>query len=374
MASTSRYEAWGFALAAAVVVIAGLYQRGYRGSRLRGNLLLFLLAAWYGMALWLLWNLALSGDALYFLHPPFNKGLGEARLAVLTKSTPQSRLPFRAIAYVAYSVVDNAGPLLAGLAGLGLWRYAVAFGVRARGLWLYLLATPAAFDAFYLWYKGTPPILVPQLIPHTSGNIRYGLVSVPLLCLLTAYLARRPAVVIRGPAPLARGLVVVRRLVPAFWPLVQLALLGAVLAQPLLLVQRNFVVTFNEPNTDKYVADQQARTDVAHWLAAHYDGGLILMSTFKGADRIILDSGLPNRVFVHEGSQNTWRCALARPQRWARWVVLFKGGDGAAKLRNTRSVASGDYFTRIDGAGGPYYWVFRRNGRPWHPKHPGPCG
>lgn len=374
IATTSRYEVWGFALASVAVVGVGLWQAGDRGSRFRDRLMLYVIPAWYGMALWVLWNLALSGDPFYFLHPSFNKGLGEARLAVLTKHQPT-----HALAYVSYSVADNAGPILVGLAALGLWRFVAAFGVRAKGLWLYLLATPAAFDVFYLWYKGTPPILVPELLPKTAGNIRYGTVTLPLLCLLIGYLARRPAIVVRGPARLARVLLVARRLTPSVWLVLQLGVLTAVLAQPLLLVRRHAVVSYNEANTPTYLADQQARVLVAHWIRDHYDGGRILMSTFKGADRIILDSGLPNRVFIHEGSQNDWRCARARPQRWVRWIVLFQRGDGAAALRGTRSVGDGkrdgDYFTRIKdaNAGGPYYWIFRRNGRPWHPLHPRTC-
>ena len=58
--------------------------------------------------------------------------------------------------------------------------------------------------------------------------------------------------------------------------------------------------------------------ELGHWLGAHYDGGLILMSTFKGADRIILESGLGDRDFVHDGSQNTWKCALRVPQKWVQ--------------------------------------------------------
>ncbi len=359
VAATSRYESWGFVAASAVVVASALWQQGCRGARLRGRLLFYLVLAWYGMALWLLWNLALNGDALYFLHPSFNKGLAEARLAILTK-----RHVLRATAYVFYSIADNAGPLLVGLGALGLWRFGGAFGLRARGLWLYLLAAPAAFDVFYLWYKGTPPITVPQLIPHTSGNIRYGVVTLPLLCLAVGYLARAPLPV-RG-RPTRRGL----------WALAQAAVLASVLMQPLVLVQRHYVVSFNEANTDAYLRQQNIRINVAHWLRAHYDGGRIMMSTFKGADRIILDSGLHDNVFVHEGSQNDWHCALKRPQRWVRWIVLFKKGDGAAALIKYKAVGGAqEYFTRIyDVGGSDGYWVFKRNARPWINKHPGPCG
>jgi hypothetical protein len=361
----SRYEAWGFAIASALVVALGLWQQGCHGQRWRDRLLLYLLPAWYLMALWLVWNLALNGDPFYFLHPSFNTGLGENRLAVLTKHSP-----LHATAYVTYAVADNAGPLLLGLGALGLWRFAVNMGAHARGLWLYLLAAPAAFDVFYLWFKGTPPILAPQLFPYTSGNIRYGLVSLPLLCVLLGYLARRPTLGVLQAGPRAR---ILRAGITVLWPLVQATLLAAAIAQPILLTQRHFVVSYQEPNTSAYRADQEQRMAVARWLGAHYDRGLILMSTFKGADRIILNSGLPDRDFVHEGSQDTWHCALLRPQRWVRWIVLFKRGDGAVQLLHTRAVAGGQYFTRIDGAGGAYYWVFRRNDRPWRPPHAGTC-
>jgi 4-amino-4-deoxy-L-arabinose transferase-like glycosyltransferase len=369
VACTSRYEVWAFAIASAVVVAMALWQRGLRGYHLRGHLLFFLVLAWYGIALWLLWNLSLSGDPIYFLHPSFNKNLGENRLAILTKrQIPQS------IAYVFYSVADNMGPILVGLGALGLWRYAMEYGLKARGLWLYLLAMPALFDVFYLWFKGTPPILVPQLIPFSSGNIRYGVVSAPFLCILAAYLARPPVITIGGPALWARLLVMLRRMLPWLWPPLQIAVLAAVLIQPIYLGKLHYVVSYTEANDAQYRASQQSRTVIAHWLAVHYDGGLILMSTFKGADRIIIDSGLQDNVFVHEGSQNTWRCALANPQRWVRWIVISRRQDGAARLLKSRSVAGRLYFklmypSRVSGD----YLIFRRNSRPWIPQRRGPC-
>jgi hypothetical protein len=361
VACTSRYEIWSVALASAPVVAIALWQQGCRAARLRARLMLYLLLAWYGMALWVLWNLSLQGDPIYFLHPSFNKGLNEAALAVLTKRHVQ-----RATAYVFYSIADNSGWILIALCAAGLWRFATTFGTRARGLWLYLLAMPAAFDIFYLWFKGTPPITVPELYPGAPGNIRYGVVSLPFLCLAAAYLACRPENLDRIGAA-------VRLLVPLrwVWSLGQLVVLAAVLIQPVMLLKsHDGVVSFTEPNRPDYLALQRVRTATAQWLSRHYDGGLILMSTFKGADRIILDSGLEDHVFVHEGSQNTWKCALKRPQRWVRWVVLYKRGDGAVSLANSQSVGARQYFRLVQSIGGSDgYWIFRRNSTPWPPKH-----
>ena|GEM_PF-1237996 len=371
VATTSRYEMWGFALASAMVVAVAFWQRGDRGPRLRGHVLFYVLLAWYGMALWLLWNLSLSGDALYFLHPSFNKGLSQDRLAPLTK-----KQLLHATAYVFYAVADNAGPLLIGVGALGLWRAIASLGGAARGLWLYLLAAPVAFDVFYLYWKGTPPILVPQLFPYTSGNVRYGVVAVPLVCVLVGLLARRPdkAVPKLGWQRAERQLAAAWPYVRFLWPAVQAAVLIAVVAQPLLLVQRNFVVSYDEAETKAYVADQQLRVDLGHWLGVNYDGGYILMSTFKGADRIILESGLPDSDFIHDGSQNTWKCALRVPQRWVRWIVLYKGGDGAAALLTSRAVYGGEFFSRITNApASSSYFVFRRNATPWHPPSAGQC-
>lgn len=399
---TSRYETWGAAIAAAGVVLAALWRRGATRDHIVARLVLFLLLAWYGMALWLLWNLALNGDPLYFLHPSFNKGLAEGRLAPLTK-----RHLTHAVAYVYFSIYDNAGRILVVLGVLGLPRFVVLPRRWMEGLWLVLLAAPALFDMFYLWFKGTPPILVPDLIPFISGNIRYGVVSLPLFCVLAGCLARRPIVAPRTPAndaapldvvdsaaasnpidkidpppstraigaprAIERGVMRVLSALPALlrplWPLVQVGLLTLVVAQPLMLLRQGSVVSYNEANNPAYRAAQQVRTDMAHWLGAHYTGGLILMSTFKGADRIILDSGLHDNVFIHEGSQETWRCALRYPQRWARWVVLFKRGDGAAVLLKSRGVGQQRYFTRVaTAAGSSYYLVYKRNSTPWPPK------
>jgi hypothetical protein len=329
------------------------------------------LLAWYGIFLWLLWNLSLSGDALYFLHPSFNQGLSQDRLAPLTK-----KHVLRAVTYVGYSVADNAGPLLIGIGSLGLWRAISGFGLKARGLWVYLLAVPMAFDMFYLYDKGTPPITVPQLIPYASGNIRYGVISLPFLSVLAGLLAARPpGLVLSGPAGrLGRAAVACMSYIRLAWPAVQAALLVAVVAQSYILVHRDFVVSYGEANTRYYVQEQAVRVVLGRWLGAQYRGGEILMSTFKGADRIILESGLSDSDFIHDGSQNTWKCALRVPQKWARWVVLFRGGDGAAQLLKSRAVFGGEYFTRVTQApGSSLYWVYRRNGRPWQPKAPGKC-
>lgn len=376
VATTSRYEMWGYAAASAVVVAAAFWQRGDRGARLRGHILFYILLAWYGMTLWLLWNLSLNGDPFYFLHPTFNKGLPEDSLAILTK-----RHLLKATAYVLYSVADNAGWLLTAIAVAGLWRAVTSIGVQARSLWLYLLATPAGFDMFYLWYKGTPPILVPELIPHAPGNIRYGAVSIPLICILIGVLARRPFSTV-PPVP-ARFGPTVARLWNIFgstarlaWPAAQMVLLGAALLQPVLLLRSHDVVSYNEAETPRYVADQQARVELGHWLGSHYAGGYILMSTFKGADRIILASGLADREFIHEGSQNTWKCALRVPQRWVRWVVLFNRGDGAATLLRSRSVSGGVYFARVSDiprSAAAYYYVYERNSNPWRAPFAGQC-
>jgi hypothetical protein len=365
LSTITRYELWGYTAGSTLVVGVALWQMGRRRWMLFDQLLVYVMLAWYLVFLWLIWNLSLSGDPIYFLHPSFNNGLGEVRLAVLTK-----RHVLRATAYSVYAALDNAGPILVFLAVLGLWRMITTFGTRTQGLWFYVLATPLAFDIFYLWFKGTPPILVTELIPYTNGNVRYGIMTVPLICLLVGYLSHRPVRI-----PLSPRLV--RRASRALYPLwfaLQLALLVAVVAQPLLLIRQHAVVSYNEPNTPRYRADQQVRTVLGQWLGKHYTDGRILMSTFKGADRIILASGLPDRDFVHEGSQQLWKCALRRPQRWVRWVVLYRGRDSAAQLLSSKAVAGGEYFTRIlTSADGGQYFVFRRNSRPWIAPHKDPC-
>jgi hypothetical protein len=375
LATITRYELWGYAAGSTVVVGVALWQMGRRRWMLVDQLLVYVMLAWYLMFLWLIWNLSLSGDPLYFLHPSFNNGLGEVRLAILTK-----RHILRATAYAVYAALDNAGPLPVFLGVLGLWRVITTFGIKTQGLWLYVLASPLAFDIFYLWFKGTPPILVNELIPYENGNVRYGIMTYPLFCLLIGYLAHRPASLPPVPA-VAQGRVWLSRLLDGtmkatynLWFVVQFLLLVAVVAQPLLLMRQDQVVSYNEANTPRYIADQQVRTVLGQWLGKHYHGGRILMSTFKGADRIILASGLQDQEFVHEGSQDLWKCAIRRPQRWVRWVVLFRGRDSAAQLLTSKAVAGGEYFARVvTPADGGQYFIFRRNSRPWIAPKKGIC-
>ena len=72
----------------------------------------------------------------------------------------------------------------------------------------------------------------------------------------------------------------------------------------------------------KGLATTSYTVEASHWLAQHYQGGLILTS-LASHDAFVARTGLPMRTYVHEGTRQYWTNALAKPSASVNYIAMM---------------------------------------------------
>ncbi len=339
-ATLTRYEGWALLAASLVVVAAWVRLTDRRRKSPQASLVLFGAIALYGLVLWVLYNLIIFHDPLYFLHSAYSAQAingAQAQFGLLgTKgSVWQSVLTY------GWDVVDVVGGPILILAGVSLVALtAVRHPDRRRTLFtMALLAAPVAFEAVSL-YAGQTTIRVPQLFPHEMWNDRYGVVALPLCAVAVGTLVGRwrwtmPVVV-------------------------------ATTAAAVVLMAVGTPLTLADGRTGTSSAAAGRPEVAANYLARHYRGGEVLADD-SAASSLMFSSGLDLKEFVTIGFHPYFAHALADPAANVAWVVAYPGDAVTADL-----TAHPDRFAdfRLKVTQGRIK-VYERSGPPERPAAPG---
>jgi hypothetical protein len=304
-ATLTRYEGWALLVASLVVVAAWVRRADRRRKSPQANLVLFAAVALYGLVLWVLYNLIIFHDPLYFLHSAYSAQAingAQAQFGLLgTKgSIGQSLLTY------GWDMVDVVGGPVLILGGLSLASLAaIRHPDRGRTLWtMALLAAPVLFE-FLSLYAGQTTIRVPQLFPHGMWNDRYGVVALPLCAVALGTLVGRW-----------------RWTLPVAVAATALATLFMAIGTPLTLAD-------GRSGTSSAAA---GRPEVAAlYLAHHYRGGGVLADD-SAASSLMFSSGLDLKEFVTVGFHPYFARAIADPARRVSWVVAYPGDAVTADL------------------------------------------
>ncbi len=288
-----RYDGWFLLLfATAIVAISTWKNRGYKVAE--GLTILFLTMGAVGIVLWFGWNAAIFKDPLYFVLGPFSAHAQQMQLLAAGNLPTKGNLLLSGQIYL-YAILYNCITFVAGLgfiAGILLWSDKNIKG--STRLATVSLAAPLVFNILAL-VMGFSVLFVQGISGNTWFNIRYGIMMMPAFAVFIGYLIGR-----------------VKNL---RWVLIGLYA---------------FIMFFAFRNGDAVTIDdarvgssQKNVSQVAGYLnqAAGNQPGFILISV-ASHDAIIFSSGLPMSRFIHEGTGLYWTNALARPDKWARWIVM----------------------------------------------------
>ena len=302
-ATLCRYEGWALLAAAAIVV--GLWARlsDRRQKSPQANLVLFGVVSSYGIVLWILYNLIIFHDPLYFLHSAYSaQAINNAQAQYAgTKGDA-----WTSILTYGWDMVDILGApvLIAGVVSSILLVVVRHPGRRRTLFTLALLAAPALFE-FLSLYVGQTTVRVPQLFPHGMWNDRYGIMALPFCAVAIGVLVGRWR-----------------------WALV---LAVPAMAASLLIMALGTPLTIADGRTGTSSAAGGHPETAAAYLARHYRGGEILADD-SAASSLIFASNLDLRQFVSPGSQPFWEWALASPARNVGWVVAYPGDAVTADM------------------------------------------
>ncbi|MFN8638118.1 MAG: LysM peptidoglycan-binding domain-containing protein [Dehalococcoidia bacterium] len=325
LATLTRYEGWGMAAGGAVLVAYIAWRRCEGSHAALAHAFTFGLIASYGIALWLVWNALIFGDALYFRRGEFSataingallEGLGGIRPAT------EGQL-LGSLLEVARTGELNAGAALAATGVLGFALWLVRGRLRAEHLGVLLILGPPAMLAASL-FSGDTVIFLPDRDGRLF-NIRYGLVLVPALAAFAGYLGgtRRELAAVVGAGLLWQSYALVATGGPVTYVDATRGVSGG--------------VTAHLSTATRGMTSFDVTRPLVQWLETNYDSGRVLMDS--STNNQIVVANLPTHAFLTEGVFREWDAALEEPDRYVDWIVMRRGGTGTLRDRVATALA-----------------------------------
>lgn len=310
----TRYDGW-FVIAMQAMLIASyeFFVSKKKFSDIFGKLFLFGTPIAFGVALWLLWNLLIFKDPLFFAFGPYSahaqQTIYEARGALVTKGN----MLLSATTY-AYAALHNVGMYLAGLAaaGAGVFFLNKKFNIASnvKLLLLAFFASPIIFNILAL-FLGFSIIFSPSVglnqnlaLEGPWFNIRYGLLALPFVAFLVGIFAswRKLAIVV----------------------VVEILILQA------MLMYQSGIVTIIDGN--KGISSFTA-AEISQGVKDRIKPGDSVLMSIYSFNPVIHRSGIQLDQIVHEGVSKQWHDALKHPEKYADWIVMANTpGDEVYKV------------------------------------------
>lgn len=308
-----RYENWVLALAfLPILAYVGWRRRGY--ALAESWTILYGILAFAGCAAWMVYN------AVIF-HDPLLSFFYGNRSHTYYANAPAYLLPARhhaltALAMYGLTAADTVGWALAGTTLAGLAVFACRNRLRETALPAYLFLVPFAFYWLAL-YEGvnTETLGIPGLGAGQLYNVRFGMLMIPAAALFTGLLSTaRPGLP--------------QRILP--WAALAAILVSGIVGS----MQTPFVVREALHGSAGAGTEEPGRQDAA-WLASHYHGGTVLVTYVNSSSMIfylLVADGFPDRTLITDTNGPQFVGALARPQRWATWIVMDSDASNGASL------------------------------------------
>ena len=308
LSSLVRYDGWFLIIFASVLIVFHTSKKRIHKMS-EGNFIFFSTLAGLGIGLWLLWNLLIFKDPLYFAFGPFSAHTQQAQIEQAGELATKGNLILSVRTYL-YALIYNSGALIVLLGTIGM----VAFWFDKRikesvRIASSALLAPLIFNILAL-FMGHSVLFIEGITGKTWFNARYGVMLVPVFAIFIGYLIQR---------------------VKPF----QYLIIGLIL----------FVTFFSYGNVDAVTIDdakvgssQKNVTEVSGWLNknAKSEKGFVLISV-ASHDAIIFSSGLPMKKYIHEGTGKYWDEATTNPAHWARWIIMRTYDDNDLTYSNIKN-------------------------------------
>lgn len=266
-------------------------------EKLQGALMLFVVLAFFGVGLWLLWNKLILGDALYFTNSEFS-AKSQQNAFLQGGMLPAYHHLGASILYYFVTSMSNVGVIIYFISIVGFIYYLCNKEDKNRFYIGILLSIIFVFNVFTM-YVGQSVIFIPSLTPKSFGNnlfnVRYGLLMIPFAATFFSYLYFKS----RG---WARVLLLVA--IPA-----QLALYA---------IGYSNIITLQDGRSG---VSSAARPEAERWMKKNYDGGLVLLDDYARTISIVR-SGIPMQEMIYVGNKPYWAESLEEPEKYAAWIAM----------------------------------------------------
>lgn len=318
LSTLNRYDGWFlFVFSIAIITLYLLKKKGYKATE--GTIILFCSLGGLGIVLWMLWNLAIFGDPLFFAFGPYSARAQQMQLEEAGVLPTKGDWLFSMKVYL-YALAYNSNAFISIVGAIGsimLWfdkKIKTPLKIASSAL-----LAPLLFNILAL-YLGHSVLYIQGLSGNTWFNVRYGIMMMPSIAIFIGYMISR---------------------------------LNSV--KYVLIALMSFVIFFSFYGGDAVTIDdarvgssQKNVTEVSGWLAnnAGPKKGFILISA-ASHDAIIFSSGLPMSRFIHEGTGAYWETATLVPDKWARWIIMRTNDTNDSTFRLLQDKPGLKYYNKV---------------------------
>ncbi len=301
LATLTRYDGWAYFLASSAYVVFVSFVQKRKNKE--GSIIIYILLAGFGIAMWLFYNHMIFDNALFFANSEYSakaqQDILEERGALPTKHD----LPLSIITY-SIALIINLGVLSTIGLILGLIVF-IVFQIKYPKTWGPLLLLIPYFFNIVSLYLGQSVIWVPMLAPYfdTYFNARYGLLMLPAAAFFLGYLASKHYMLVFVGLLLTAGQTYLF-FNPSLFPI---------------FGKEVGIITLQ----DTVSSINKQTMDTSKFINTNYDDGLILISS-ASVDSLIFRIGLPLKTFITEGTGDYWLESLKDPTKHAKWIVFFR--------------------------------------------------
>ncbi|HSA83692.1 MAG TPA: hypothetical protein VLF20_02285, partial [Patescibacteria group bacterium] len=259
-----------------------------------GTFVFFCTLGGFGVILWLLWNLLIFKDPLYFAFGPYSAHAQQTQLAEAGVLATEGNI-LLSLKHYFYALAYNTGTftLILGFIGaIVLWfDKTIKPAVRIAST---ALLAPFLFNVLAL-YQGHSVLFIQGLSGDTWFNVRYGLMMMPAVAIFIGYLVHKIGAM-------------------------KYAMIGLLFFVTFFAFTSQDAVTIDDARVG---SSQKNVSEVSNWLSSNAKDkpGFVLISA-ASHDAIIFSSGMPMSKFIHEGTGSYWDSATKSPDRWARWIIM----------------------------------------------------
>ncbi len=317
-----RYEGLALLLPSIPMVFIYSYIQDRKYHNAEGVIWLYSMLACLGFSLWTLYLTAIFGDPLYWKNYYATPQATGGAVAAYTQAKP-----FIAALWQYFtSFIWMIGIIPTLFAGLGTVIMIIMSVKKRSWIFMPLLLPLSIFLFMVLTLQRNTPIVQPDLTwtnilnPQTSHgtgfNIRYGLLLLPWVAIMSSYIFRFR---IRALNVLLFMLMLVQ--FHTYW-------------------SPDYTVMYKIPDR----IAPKPYTNFTSWIQKNHDGGKILISAGSMEDQMF-QTGFNYSTFIHEGAGKYWTESLDNPSRYAKWVVIDYGNntDTLAKKMNRVDILEREY-------------------------------
>ena len=315
----TRYEGLALLLSSIPVVFTFTYIKSRKYSLAEGNTVIYSTLACLGFGLWTLYLTVIFGNPLYwkdyYATPQATGGI----------SSYSQAKPFLDAVwqyYTSYSWMVGIIPAIYSIISIFLIIYQTI--KKESYLFLPLLMPLSIFLFMVLTLQRNTPIVQPDLnianilsgetSKEIGFNIRYGLLLLPWVAIVSSYLFNLK--IFRFLFLVVFSIQIISYFSPTYTPIYQIP--ANIYGKP----YGEFVI----------------------WMKNNYDSGKILISASSHEDQMF-EMGFDYKTFIHEGTNKYWKESLDNPSRYAKWVVIDPGHpqDQVAIHMNREDILEREY-------------------------------